>query len=384
VKRWIIVGVVVAAVTGAVLLRPSRSDRLPPRLHIEELVTELSDRPDPSVRVEKIQPGHELRADAAGRMALIPTLPATWRYRLTLPAGATLRFAVGVQGDGQRDTSAAGLRFAVALDGKERFGQVVNPAAHHADRRWFEERLDLGLNAPREVELELSTTADGNGKLSGTPGWSHVRIVRDAWRDRQAARPGAPNVLVLLIDTLRADSLGVYGAPPTATPALDAFARGGLVFAHATSQAPWTMPSVASLMTGLLVRSHGVVGDPLGGPGAAQANGDTYLPDALSTFAELAADAGISTFGVSANPLVSRATNYAQGFETFRELELEPRSDGRTTEKNWATAPEVNAAFVAWLRANRSQRFLTYLHYMDPHHPQRGLTAATKSAPPPP
>src|SRR5262249_1984815 len=55
--------------------------------------------------------------------------------------------------------------------------------------------------------------------------------------------------------------------------------------------------------------------------------------------------------------------------ETFRELELEPRSDGRTTEKNWATAPEVNAAFTAWLHANRQVRFLAYLHYMEPHHP---------------
>src|SRR5262249_28010865 len=158
-------------------------------------------------------------------------------------------------------------------------------------------------------------------------------------------------------------------APPTATPALDGFARRGLVFAHATAQAPWTMPSVASLLTGLLVRSHGVIGDPLGGPGAAERNGDTYLPDALPTPAALAAGAGISTVGVSANPLVSRATNYAQGFETFHELELEPRSDGRTTEKNWATAPEVNATFVRWLRANRGLRFLAYLHYMEPHHP---------------
>ena len=71
-----------------------------------------------------------------------------------------------------------------------------------------------------------------------------------------------------------ADSLGIYGAAPTATPALDAFARDGLVFAHATAQAPWTMPSVASIMTGVLVRSHGVIGDPLGGPGATQSAGD--------------------------------------------------------------------------------------------------------------
>src|SRR5207253_1268552 len=137
---------------------------------------------------------------------------------------------------------------------------TLDPAARRRDRRWFDERVDLASWGGRDVEIALATDAAGAGPLAGTPGWSHVRLVRESRRARQAASGGAPSVLVVLVDTLRADHLGCYGAAPSPSPVVDRLAAGGLVFEQAVAQSSWTMPSVATLFTGLHPRSHGVVG----------------------------------------------------------------------------------------------------------------------------
>src|SRR5207245_148793 len=110
----------------------------------------------------------------------------------------------------------------------------------------------LGARGGRGVTLELATNVDGPaGREAGTPGWSGVRVVRAYERARQSAAPDRPNVLVLLVDTLRADHLGCYGAGPSPSPNLDRLAERGLLFEQAIAQAPWTTPSVATILTGL-------------------------------------------------------------------------------------------------------------------------------------
>jgi arylsulfatase A-like enzyme len=226
-------------------------------------------------------------------------------------------------------------------------------------------RIDLGRLAGREVEITLATDTDGAPvRIAGRPAWSRLRVVREAWLERQPASAGAPSVLVLLVDALRADRLGCYGAVPSPSPALDRLARGALVFDTAIAAASWTMPSVATLLTGVYPRTHGVVGvGEAGDPAERHDAGASFLPGAFVTLAEHAARAGITTVGVSANPLVSRATNYAQGFETFLELEWDP------PRGHMPGARDVNDAFLRWLAPNRGVRFLGYLHYMDPHDP---------------
>src|SRR5262249_48167190 len=163
-------------------------------------------------------------------------------------------------------------------------------------------------------------------------------------------------------DTLRADAVGSGPGRTSVTPALDRLAARGLAFTQAVSQAPWTLPSVASIMTGLPPRTHGALGADQGTTAHDQARWGV-LGDAALTGPERALRAGITTVGVSANPLVSRGTNVAQGFETFVELPWDP------TGRDWPRARDVNGAFVAWVRAHREHRFLGYLHYMEPHDP---------------
>jgi arylsulfatase A-like enzyme len=167
-------------------------------------------------------------------------------------------------------------------------------------------------------------------------------------------------VIVVVVDTLRADAVGGRDGRASATPHLDALGARGLVFTNAVAQSSWTLQSVASLMTGLHSRTHGALGrhDPQETNAAWGVLGDTPV-----TWAEAAADAGITPIGVSANPLVSRGTNLAQGFETFSELPWDPES------RSWATAAAVNESFGEWLRRAGDRRFVAYLHYMEPHDP---------------
>src|SRR5206468_2445068 len=169
-----------------------------------------------------------------------------------------------------------------------------------------------------------------------------------------------------LVDTLRADQLGCYGAAPSPSPSLDRLARQGLVFESAIAQAPWTVPSVASIFTGLHPTSHGLTGDRV------QAS---FLADTLPTLAAHAEQGGITTIGVSANFVVSRETNLARGFETF--IALPENRDSREE----ARASDVNGVFLDWLHQNPGRRFLAYLHYMEPHEPY-DPPAALRPVPP--
>jgi arylsulfatase A-like enzyme len=362
--------------------------RLPERMRIDRLVTDLTadldagrtpdavvhQRARAPVRVAALAPGARVGHSTGGpRTAIVAPAPALLRFRVDAGAGAALRFGIGVERGTARvaEADARDVRFTVRVDGREVWSRQVNPVRRDEDRRWWDARVDLGLTAPGEVEIALETAAVGPGRrAAGTPGWSMARVVEGRWRDRQAASAAHPSVLVLLVDTLRADALGVYGASPSPSPRLDALARDGLVFDWMIAQAPWTLPSVATLLTGLPPRSHGVTGSFTPDGAIVRGEGDaSFLPRQLVTLPEHAEEAGITTVGVSTNSLVGRSTNFDQGFETF--VDLDAHTDFAFGEPVFepARAAEVNRTFLAWLRANRGRRFLGYLHYMEPHGP---------------
>jgi arylsulfatase A-like enzyme len=366
-RRALLALVVLATTTAC------QRDALPPRVTIEEVVAELApplvagatvSEPAPgAVRPGVLQPGDPL-AGAGPRPSLVTPPTSVVRIPLDVPEGAALRFSAAVDGEKKRDETRGGVTFRVTVDGVERFAETINPAARRRDRSWLEGHVDLRQDAGRRIEIGLETAAEEPELQSaGTPGWSHVRVVRATAHERQPARAAAPNLLVILVDTLRADRLGAYGAQPSPSPTLDALAARGVVFVESVSQSSWTMPSVATLFTGLHARSHGATGERGGRGDTADAGGSAFLGDQAVTWAELAQRAGITTVGVSANPLVSRATNFAQGFEGFVELPWDWRAH------DWPRAGEVNDAFLDWLERHRAWRFVAYLHYMEPHDP---------------
>ncbi len=195
--------------------------------------------------------------------------------------------------------------------------------------------------------------------LAGGAGWLACRRPIGA---------GRPNVVMIVIDTLRADHLGAYGYDRPTSPQLDALAASGVRFTTTRSASSWTAASVASIFTGLYPAVHGLE------------KGDDVLADTLTTLAERFAANGYATAGFSANAaFITPEQGFAQGFEEFRVLHGDSvRFDSREDKipldplwKTWAkvaSADVVTDAGVTWLEkhAPREPYFL-YLHYFDPH-----------------
>ena len=163
------------------------------------------------------------------------------------------------------------------------------------------------------------------------------------------------NVVIILIDALRRDHVGVYGYSRDTTPNIDRFAGESLVFENAISPSYWTCPSIASLFSMLYPTVHGLTGlTPEG-----YENGTNALDDNLVTFAEILSENGYATGAFVASPCICRDLQFDQGFEVFDPIgsEAKPRAD------------EVNRKAVAWIEDNRDRPFFAYLHYMDVHGP---------------
>jgi arylsulfatase A-like enzyme len=161
------------------------------------------------------------------------------------------------------------------------------------------------------------------------------------------SRSGRPNVLVILVDTLRADRLGCYGNASGLTPFMDRFADGATVFRHAYATSSWTAPSVASLFTARYPSQHGVV------------SVFTKLRAQELTLPEQLAQAGYKTGAVVANFVVTERMGYNQGFEFFGSVE--------------GDASVVRARALQWLDSVHTDApgppVMLYLHFMDPHWP---------------
>lgn len=174
---------------------------------------------------------------------------------------------------------------------------------------------------------------------------------------RPPAAPPAPplSVLLITIDTLRADRLGTYGDAAARTPVLDGIAREGTVFERAYTPAPITLPAHASLMTGLIPPAHGVRG-----------NGSFALGTAAPTLAEAMKAAGRSTAAfIGGFPLVRRF-GLSRGFEVYDDTLA--RVDGVHYDFAERPARDVVNVATGWL-SRRPGAVFAWVHLFDPHAP---------------
>ncbi len=169
-----------------------------------------------------------------------------------------------------------------------------------------------------------------------------------------APAPARPDVVLVTIDTLRADRCSLHGAARPTTPFLDELARTAVVFDAAYSASSWTPPSMASIFTGLAPRTHGVV---KGAVRAGEAVNQQVLDESFTTIAESFRAAGYHTIGVSSNAHVVKRTGFAQGFDAFRA-------------PLWKGANEVNAVVRKLVEERPAGRpMFLWVHYFDPHTP---------------
>lgn len=165
-----------------------------------------------------------------------------------------------------------------------------------------------------------------------------------------------PNLLLVTVDTLRADRLACYGGPADVGSALCATAEGGTRFTWAFSTAPSTSPSIASLLTSLHVPQHRVT-----------QNLDTALGDDFDTVAEILQAAGYHTAAFVSNPMLHHTRRLDQGFDHYdhRMTRREPNRPGFAERDAVATTRVA----LEWARANAHSPWFIWVHYQDPHGP---------------
>ena len=182
----------------------------------------------------------------------------------------------------------------------------------------------------------------------------------------------APNVLLIVLDTVRRDRLDLSGYDRATFPWLTQFARDGAVFSRAISAAPWTMPSHASIFTGLFPSAHGAHHEK------------KFLDEKLTTLAEILYANGWTTVAMSSNPWISRSSGMTQGFAIEKPVWMnvtEPSASfayrvawnlgllardhsGRHTTNTW----------LRWLASQHDGRpFFAFLNYVEPHFPYHQL-----------
>jgi arylsulfatase A-like enzyme/Tfp pilus assembly protein PilF len=174
-------------------------------------------------------------------------------------------------------------------------------------------------------------------------------------------RGAAPNVLLISIDTLRADRVGSYGYQAAQTPAIDSVAAGGVRFTRAATVAPLTLPAHTSLMTGTFPTFHGV-----------RDNGQFYVSDDQTTLAEVLKANGYRTGGFIGAFVLDRRWGIAQGFDTyFDDFDLSKYELAAGIDAAQRPGRDVVDRAIEWLRAASatSQPFFAWVHLYDPHAP---------------
>jgi len=278
------------------------------------------------------EPASELAAVDLGlsrREVRITERGLAWTVPCDLPRGGTLEMALGTPTP-PGVTPGATATVEVVRDGR---AEVVWQETVDAPGGWLARRVEL----PRMPDGELRFSSDG-----APVAWSEVAVGTGGDEDPR------PDILLVLVDTLRADRLGCYGNPRPTSPNFDRLAAEGLRFEHALSASTWTLPSTASILSGLLPDQHGV------------RVGGEALSESAVTAAERLRDSGYRTVAFTDGGWVHHRWGFGQGFARFDVL---PRT-GRAADVRLI----VDAA-LEWLDTARQHPYLLVVHTYEVHQP---------------
>jgi arylsulfatase A-like enzyme len=310
-------------------------------LAFEEVRETLRSPEGAAPRVALLKPG---RTDEVGE-GFLPCLevftPATIRW--DVPAAfdmASLQYALAVKANGYH---GGNVHVVGTLDGEPYFDHTLSCAKGTplADRRWFEHDAPL----PDGGTLEVSFDYEGPRPKGPAVGLGLLRVGVPFEVERTTPSQDFPNVVLVVVDTLRAEGLSCYGNPRITSPRIDALAAEGTRFTHAYSAGPWTLPGTASILTGKTVPHHGL--------GVSNSN---HLAESLDTLPKVLQRSGATTAAFTCNPLITSARNFDQGFEDF-------------TNYRWTASPDMIGDVLQWIDEHKDERFFLYVHLIDPHFP---------------
>jgi arylsulfatase A-like enzyme len=275
-----------------------------------------------------------------------------YRPSLLVRSGEEIQLDVEVPADGRLDvavgtTAQGATQFRVDLtSGNTRNHRILQHTVT-TPNRWERVTADLSSYAGQLAILRFSQHSHdpyGVG-LIGSP----------SIRSHGGFHPERPkSVIVIAVDSLRRDRLGVYGHGRDTAPWIKRIADEGMFFRDAIASSSWGVESLPSILTGLFPGTHGVRGLA------------DRLPASAVTLAERFREAGYTTVGYSSDPLLGRFSNLQQGFDSFHEASSLSSDSTETATK---TAREIVDRLIDWLRQHRDEPTFAFLHVRDPHDP---------------
>ena len=165
---------------------------------------------------------------------------------------------------------------------------------------------------------------------------------------RKQPRGRRPNIILIVVDTLRADHVGCYGYQRDTTPNIDRLAREGILFRNAISAAPWTLPSIATLVTSQYPCVLGI------------RNKVAAMSDRFPLLSEVLKQYNYATHGIVSHILVSQRLGFGRGFDEYDE--------GSALGPTGVSSPAVTHKAVSFLQKSYGRPFFLFAHYFDPHY----------------
>jgi arylsulfatase A-like enzyme len=257
---------------------------------------------------------------------------AFWLALTKIPAEPTLR---GVAANLARDAIYDGVAFSVAI------AIAAGLIAAAALRREV-----LGTGAA--IATVLLATLGVPAAVGGAP-----RAAAEQARAAAAVAPGY-NVILISVDSLRADRTSLHGHERPTTPSLEAMAEAGVMFESCRSTTSWTLPAHMSMLTGRSLLGHGVVSD------------DRRLGDDVPTLAESFARAGYVTGAIVSAPYVEARYGFDRGFSDYDDDTISFATNNESYKS--VTAPLLNETAEKWIGAHARHPFFLFLHYWDVHY----------------
>ena len=316
----------------------------------------VKSNPKRSPGVHVITPSVDYKIDGAEMPSLVMPPPAEVRFVVTEEDGSVrLKLRAGIDnkiGRVMKRGREASLRFEVLVNDEPLFDESIEIRRHQADPPWMDVggRAGVALEPGDVVTLRTSLWRPEGGEFPEPfpllAGFGGCLLERTKWLPRTESSPELPNVVLIVMDTERADRITNCGYNKPTSPRLDELARRGVSFVHAQSSSSWTWPSTASILTGLPAEEHGVLDSD-----------SCYLANGLTTLAEVLQAHGFSTAAWSANPLIVPGKNFDQGFEDFDSFDHFRKSE------------EFLYEAIEWIERQGDRRFFLYLHLADTHGP---------------
>ncbi|MDH3745300.1 MAG: sulfatase, partial [Acidobacteriota bacterium] len=256
------------------------------------------------------------------RKSLFGPAGTSFRPRVNIPARTSLRFGIGAPGLVPGEGS---VRFVVRAGPPGRLQVVFEQEL--TEPGWVDGIALLEMSSGAKTRISLESAGSGSGRWAA---WSAPEIVRS---DPELAQREDLNVVLVSLDTLRADRLGSYGYQKPTSPFLDSLAAGSFRFATAVSAAPWTLPSHRALFTGLYPTSRG---------------GRSTRP-----LADVLWRAGYRTEGWAGGGVMDHRMGFARGFDNYRGHDWINDLDRLTKQ----------------LAESRDRKRFVFLHTYEPHDP---------------